>query len=48
MARGIRKNSLTCQGQVKASSKSLTHAAIYAANPRVKAVIHVHCLSLML
>ena len=26
----IEKNSLTCQGPIKASSESLTHAAIYA------------------
>jgi ribulose-5-phosphate 4-epimerase/fuculose-1-phosphate aldolase len=40
------KNTLTCQGPVQASSESLTHAAIYAANPAIKAVIHIHNLQL--
>ncbi len=40
------ENSLTCQGPIKASSESLTHAAIYTANPQVNAVIHVHHLQL--
>lgn len=35
-------NSLTCQGAIKASSESLTHAAAYQANPSINAVIHVH------
>lgn len=42
----VATNSLTCEGLIKASSESLTHAAIYTANSRVKGVIHVHCLSL--
>ncbi len=42
----FRANSLTCEGPIKASSESLTHAAIYVAEPSVKAVIHVHSLSL--
>lgn len=36
------KNSVTCMGSIKASSEALTHAAVYAANPQVNAVIHVH------
>jgi ribulose-5-phosphate 4-epimerase/fuculose-1-phosphate aldolase len=36
------KNFLTCVGPIKASSESLTHAAIYQANPNINAVIHVH------
>lgn len=36
------RNHLTCQGAIKASSESLTHAAAYQANPHINAVIHVH------
>jgi ribulose-5-phosphate 4-epimerase/fuculose-1-phosphate aldolase len=36
------KNFITCVGPIKASSESLTHAAIYVANPEVNAIIHVH------
>ena len=32
----------TCIGPIQASSASLTHAAIYQANPDINAVIHVH------
>ncbi|MEL6494569.1 MAG: class II aldolase/adducin family protein [Cyanobacteria bacterium J06623_7] len=35
-------NYVTCQGLIKASSETLTHAAIYSALPQVNAVIHVH------
>lgn len=38
----IADNRLSCRGPVKASSESLTHAAIYEANPEIKAVIHIH------
>ena len=37
-------NSISCQGQTKASAESLTHAAVYEALPGVGAVVHVHCL----
>jgi L-ribulose-5-phosphate 4-epimerase len=37
-------NSLTCRGPIKASSESLTHAAVYLADPAINAVIHVHHL----
>ena len=37
-----KKNHVTCQGLAKASSETLTHAAIYTAEPTVNAVIHVH------
>ena len=37
-------NSLTCEGAVKASSESLTHAAIYECSAETNAVIHVHNL----
>ncbi len=39
-------NSLRCIGPVKASSESLTHAAVYACSPDIGAVIHVHHLGL--
>ncbi|GAB5527515.1 MAG: hypothetical protein Roseis2KO_53870 [Roseivirga sp.] len=38
----IAENHLSCRGPVKASSESLTHAAIYEAKPEIKAVIHIH------
>lgn len=38
----IADNHLTCYGPVKASSESLTHAAIYEADPSIRAVIHIH------
>lgn len=37
-------NSISCQGQTKASAESLTHTAVYEALPEVSAVVHVHCL----
>jgi len=36
------KNAIWCRGVINASSESMTHAAIYAANPDIKAVVHVH------
>lgn len=36
------KNSVTCEGLIKASSETLTHGAIYTAQPKVNVVIHVH------
>ncbi|MCE7990829.1 MAG: class II aldolase/adducin family protein [Roseivirga sp.] len=38
----ISENQLTCRGPVKASSESLTHAAIYEADSEIRAVIHIH------
>ncbi|MFA6569896.1 MAG: class II aldolase/adducin family protein [Bacteroidota bacterium] len=38
----IYKNYLKCEGPAKASSESLTHAAIYALSPEIGAVVHVH------
>ncbi|HEY0067318.1 MAG TPA: class II aldolase/adducin family protein [Flavisolibacter sp.] len=35
-------NSLTTTGPIKASSESLTHAALYECNEAINAVIHVH------
>ncbi len=36
------RNRLSCTGPLKASSESLTHAAVYEADPAVSGVIHVH------
>jgi ribulose-5-phosphate 4-epimerase/fuculose-1-phosphate aldolase len=41
----IRSNAVTCRGRVKASSESLSHAAVYLADPTACAVFHVHHLS---
>jgi len=38
----IDKNALFCEGQIKASSESLTHAIIYDLSQRYNAVIHIH------
>jgi len=42
----IDDNAVQCIGPLKASSESLTHAAIYMADPGANAVIHVHCIDL--
>jgi hypothetical protein len=42
----IDDNAVQCTGPLKASSESLTHAAIYLADPGVNAVVHVHSLDL--
>lgn len=38
----IEKNFVCCEGLIKASSESLTHAMIYDLDVTIKAVIHVH------
>ena len=38
----IDQNTLKCSGPIKASSESLTHAAIYELNTAYKTVIHIH------
>ena len=38
----IDSNSVRCSGPVKASSEAMTHAAIYALDERIAAVVHVH------
>jgi ribulose-5-phosphate 4-epimerase/fuculose-1-phosphate aldolase len=35
-------NRISCQGPVKASSESLTHAAIYELDAAIQVVVHVH------
>lgn len=40
------QNSLTCEGEIKASSESLSHAAIYESDASVKVVAHIHSLEL--
>lgn len=42
----IATNELWCEGETKASSESLTHAAVYQLHPDIEAVIHVHHLGL--
>lgn len=42
----IADNAVQCLGPLKASSESLTHAAIYLSDPGVNAVVHVHSLDL--
>ena len=36
------RNHIVAEGAIKPSSEALTHAAVYAANNKVKAVVHVH------
>lgn len=42
----IDDNAVQCIGPLKASSESLTHAAIYSADPDTNAVVHVHNIDL--
>ena len=42
----INDNAVKCTGPLKASSESLTHAAIYQADPGTNAIIHVHSMEL--
>jgi len=38
----LKQNSVHCIGLTKASSESMSHAAVYDSNPNINAVIHVH------
>ena len=38
----ISKNKVSCKGLTKASSESMSHAAIYSSNLKINAVVHVH------
>jgi L-ribulose-5-phosphate 4-epimerase len=40
------KNTLTSAGPIKASSESLTHAAVYETLPLINTVLHIHHLAL--
>lgn len=42
----IDANRVSCEGPVQASSEALTHAAVYALDPGIGAVVHVHDASL--
>jgi len=42
----INDNAVQCAGPLKASSETLSHAAIYSADAGVNAVIHVHSIDL--
>lgn len=42
----IQMNTLSCTGLVKASSESLTHAALYDCSGDIKSVLHVHSMPL--
>jgi hypothetical protein len=42
----LERNSVLSYGPLKASSESMTHGAIYGANPAVKYVMHVHSRAL--
>jgi L-ribulose-5-phosphate 4-epimerase len=42
----IEDNAVQCVGPLKASSESLTHAAIYSSDPGSNAVVHVHSIEL--
>ncbi|OHD28087.1 MAG: hypothetical protein A2086_00780 [Spirochaetes bacterium GWD1_27_9] len=39
-------NSVVCEGPIKPSSESITHAAFYASNKKITSVIHIHSLKL--
>lgn len=38
----IEQHSITCQGLIKASSESLSHAAVYDTLTEINAVVHIH------
>ncbi|MDH3864820.1 MAG: class II aldolase/adducin family protein [Gammaproteobacteria bacterium] len=42
----IEANKVHCEGPVQASSEALTHAAIYALDPAIRAVVHVHSVAM--
>jgi L-ribulose-5-phosphate 4-epimerase len=35
-------NTIWCRGLIKASAESMSHAAIYSADPEIGAVVHIH------
>lgn len=42
----IEQNKVICKGPIKASSESMTHAAVYEADNSIQAIIHIHNLEL--
>ncbi|MFH0894604.1 MAG: class II aldolase/adducin family protein [Bacteroidota bacterium] len=42
----VDSNTVWCKGPLQASSESMTHSALYAMDPEIKAVIHIHDLKL--
>lgn len=42
----VDKNLVECEGPIQASSEAMTHGAVYAENPDVQCVIHVHSRAL--
>ena len=40
----IEENTISCRGPIRASSESLSHAAIYKASPACQFVLHIHHL----
>ncbi|MBD3249940.1 HAD-IA family hydrolase [Candidatus Woesearchaeota archaeon] len=42
----LKKNELWCEGQIKASSESMTHAALYGCSEEIGAVLHVHSIKM--
>lgn len=42
----VDQNHVQSRGALPASSEAMTHGAIYAANPAVQCVVHVHCRKL--
>jgi L-ribulose-5-phosphate 4-epimerase len=42
----LKKNELYCRGAIKASSESMTHAALYDCSKTIGAVIHIHNLQM--
>ncbi len=42
----VRHNKVVCVGPIKASSESMTHSAVYDADPKIRAIVHSHNLAL--
>ncbi|MCB1841492.1 MAG: class II aldolase/adducin family protein [Halioglobus sp.] len=42
----IAANRVRCEGAIRASSESMTHAALYELSPNINAVVHVHSATL--
>ncbi len=42
----LKQNELWCRGLVKASSESMSHAAIYSCDSAIGAIVHIHSRSL--